>query len=116
MPTFPTLKTGAVTQYPLAVEQRFRTESVTFLDGSSHRYSTAGPQRRVWSVKLAGLDAAESLAVREFIRRYGAGVFAFPDPATGEVVPRCIVAGSEITNSIEGELAEALFFAVEELP
>lgn len=116
MPTFPTLKTGAVAQYPLAVEQTFRTESVTFLDGSSHRYSTGGPQRRLWSVKLAGLDAAESFAVREFMRRYGAGVFAFPDPATGDVAPRCIASGSGITNSIDTESAEGFSFAIEELP
>jgi hypothetical protein len=57
--TFPTLKTGAVAQYPLNRGLRFQTQAVRFMDGSLQRYRIYGTNLRQWVVKLALLDEQE---------------------------------------------------------
>ena len=116
MPAFPTLKTGAIAQYPLTVGETFRTESIEFLDGTSQRYATGGAGRRAWSIQLTDLDPQESATVTTFLNKYGNGLFSFTDPASGDVIPRCTVAGGQLKHTITGEMSEMTSAVIEELP
>jgi len=116
MPTFPNLKTGAIVQYPLTVQQTFRTESIAFLDGTSQRYATGGAQRRAWSIQFSDLEPRESSVVTAFLNKYGAGLFSFTDPASGDVIPRCAIVGGEFKHTITGEMSETMSAVIEELP
>jgi hypothetical protein len=92
MPLFPTLKTGAVAQYPLDLTVRFQTESVRFLDGSQQRYRIRGNGLRKWSIQLNMLDGEELTLLVEFAELQGSTPFAFTDPATGETAIKCVIA------------------------
>ena len=92
MPTFPTLKTGAIAQYPLEKAVRFQTQAVRFLDGSSQRYSLQARGLRRWTVQLDLLDDQELAAVVDFVEEQGSGVFSWTDPATGETNNNCRMA------------------------
>ena len=89
--TFPTLKTGAAVQYPLAKIERFRNVAVKFVDGNDQRFRLQRSIRRIWVISLDALDDAEMAAVESFIRAQAgtAGEFSFTDPATGIVYPNC---------------------------
>jgi hypothetical protein len=93
MPNFPTLKTGAVAQYPLTVNTSYSTQSVRFLDGSRQTFRLYPAGLRRWSVQLDGLDEQELDSFISFVEVQGGDVFTFTDPATGDVVPNCIISG-----------------------
>ena len=116
MPTFPSLKTGAVAQYPLKVLEAFRTEEIGFLDGSSHRYSTGGTPLRNWFVSFERLDPRETDVVLGFLAKHGAEVFSFVDPLTGATIPSCTVRGFEFINTTTDELNDEVSVVIEELP
>ena len=66
MPTFPTLKTSAVAQYPATKVLRFQNQALRFLDGTEQRYrDAAGPLHR-WRISLDQLDEGEMAALDEF--------------------------------------------------
>lgn len=117
MPTFPTLRTGAVTQYPATVKTSFgNTSVVEFLDGSSQRYSAGPAPLRQWIVRLERLDAREDVLVTTFLRNNVEGTFAFHDPFSGVIAPRCALRGPETQHTIAGELSRESTFVIEELP
>ncbi len=91
MARFPTLKTGAVAQYPLRREQRSATRVVEFLDGTEQRYALTARPRRRWVVRLEGLDEEEVGRLFSFFlqeRENGTG-FEFTDPQDGREYSGC---------------------------
>ncbi len=89
--TFPTLKTGAVTQYPATKNTQYSSFVVRFLDGTDQRYRQYTPALLRWTVKLALLDESELRAFEQFfISQEGqTGTFSFVDPWTQTVYPSC---------------------------
>lgn len=89
--TFPTLKTGAVSQYPLLRELRWSAEVLEFLDGSQQAYRREPAARRRWSITLDVLDDAEIALLKDFFEQQkGAwSSFAFTDPFTGVTYANC---------------------------
>jgi hypothetical protein len=114
MATFPTLKTGAVTQYPAALNTRFQTQSVRFLDGSSQRYRLYGSGLRRWSIGLTQLDESELSAVIAFGEAQGTATFTFTDPDSGASVPNCIISGSVLNAGMQAELNAQSSLTIEE--
>ena len=69
MSAFPTLRTGAVAQYPLDLAVRFQTQSVKFMDGSQQRFRLYGSGLRRWKIRLDLLDEQELAAVAAFLEQ-----------------------------------------------
>lgn len=91
MATFPSLKTGAVTQYPADRNRAFSTQVFRFLDGSEQRFPGYGAPLRKWSIRLSLLDESELAALEEFFEEMEgrAGTFSFTDPWDETVYPNC---------------------------
>jgi hypothetical protein len=91
MANFPSLKTGAVAQYPATRRTRYQNQALRFVDGTEQRYrDCSGPLRR-WEIRLSQLDEGEMAALEEFFTaNQGAyGSFAFTDPFDGATYPDC---------------------------
>jgi hypothetical protein len=103
--SFPRLKTGALTQYPTALELARPVETVRFLDMGRQAYVDSGDSLRRWRLRLNLLDESELAAVIEFFvaMRGSLGRFEFEDPATGEVVANCRFDDDELALSSSGE-------------
>ena len=115
MPDFPVLKTGAATQYPLHRSTRFQTGAVQFLDGSRQRYRIFGAGHRRWNIQLDCLDDAELAALTAFLETQGTTPFAFTDPATGQTVPRCVIAQDRFVGGSRGEMLAGAQLVIEEI-
>ena len=91
MNRFPTLKTGAVIQYPSRREIRHPTSVLRFVDGTEQRIPESGSGGRRWLISLSRLDTSELEAVEQlFIAVQGrSGSFAFTDPYDGTEYPDC---------------------------
>jgi len=96
---FPTLKTGAVAQYPVDRTRRFSTRIFRFLDGVEQRFPDYGVPLRRWSIRLDLLDEAELNSFGDFLTAQGgrAGAFSFTDPFDGIVYPNCSFDQDELT-------------------
>jgi hypothetical protein len=114
MATFPTLKTGAVTQYPSPLNTRFQTQSVRFLDGSSQRYRLYGNGLRKWTIRLTQLDESELAAVIAFAEAQGTATFTFTDPGSGASVANCIISSGTLTAGLQAELNGQSSLVIEE--
>jgi hypothetical protein len=112
--TFPTLKTGAVAQYPLNRGPRFQTQAVRFMDGSLQRYRIYGTNLRRWVVKLDLLDEQELGALIAFVEQQGGAAFAFTDPLTGDNVANCMISGQAFTASMTDEMNAQATVSIEE--
>jgi hypothetical protein len=90
MVTFPTLRTGAVIQYPASHSIRFETHVTRFLDGSEQRFRDRRRTLR-WVIRLEMLDEQEAAKIETFFTaqqgQYGS--FEFVDPWTGTAHPDC---------------------------
>jgi phage-related protein len=106
MATFPQLKTGAVAQYPIARQEKFRTQTVRFLDGSDQRFRDLGGTAKRWIVQLRQVDESELAAIEEFfIQNQGAyGSFAFTDPWDGNVYDDCSLEADELSATTAEEM------------
>ena len=105
MSNFPTLKTGAVTQYPAQKSIRFSTQVLKFVDGTEQRFAGYGSPLRRWIIQVNLLDEGEVNLMSEFFRlQSGAsGSFSFTDPWDGSVYPSCSFENSEMRVSLSGE-------------
>jgi hypothetical protein len=112
---FPTLKTGAVAQYPLDRGFRFRTQAVRFMDGSQQRYRIYGANLRQWLVKLDLLDEQELGALIVFVEQQGGATFAFTDPVTGDNVATCIISGQSFAGGMTDEMNAQATVLIEEI-
>lgn len=95
MPTFPTLKTGTIAQYPIVTGFAYKTTGIQFLDGSRQTYQLAAPAR-TWRISLNLLDTQECATLVRFAEQYGSSYFSFNDPLGGQVVPKCCFANPTI--------------------
>lgn len=91
MANFPSLKTGAVAQYPSDRMPRFSTQVCRFLDGSEQRFTGFSAPLHRWAIRLEMLDESELTNLEQlFLSEEGrAGSFAFTDPWDGTVYPNC---------------------------
>ncbi len=91
MASFPTLKTGAVAQYPSDRAQNVSTQVFRFLDGSEQRFPSYAATLRRWTIRLDLLDESELTALQQFFETEGgrAGTFLFTDPFDGHVYSSC---------------------------
>jgi phage-related protein len=106
MATFPTLKTGAVAQYPATRSLQFRNQTVRFVDGSEQRYrDSAGPLHR-WQIRLDLLDEGELAAVDAFLSDcQGAfASFEFTDPWDGQTYKNCSLETDGMDLTMKGEM------------
>jgi hypothetical protein len=89
--SFPTLKTGAVAQYPSDRTQQFATVVTRFLDGSEQRFPQYGAPLLSWMIRLDLLDEAELVNLDAFFlsEEGQSGTFSFTDPWDGTVYPSC---------------------------
>jgi len=106
MPTFPTLKTGAVAQYPASRRLEFQNRAVRFVDGSEQRYRDCGGARHRWEIALQLLDEGELAAIEEFFRTAGGTFecFKFIDPWDGVEYANCSFAGDALELTAQGEM------------
>ena len=100
MSDFPTLKTGAVMQYPAQREIAFSTSIVRFVDGSEQRFRQYPAPFHRWVIRLDLLDENELHQLREFFRTVSGGAedFGFTDPWDGTRYPNCSLADDEISD------------------
>ncbi|MCW5981903.1 MAG: DUF2460 domain-containing protein [Bryobacteraceae bacterium] len=99
MATFPTLKTGAVAQYPARKTTSFSTCVMRFVDGNEQRFREYGRPLRSWIVELDQLDDSEMARIEEFFASQQGvlGVFTFVDPWDGIEYPECSLQDPELT-------------------
>lgn len=100
MLSFPTLKTGAVAQYPLARSTRFPVQAVRFLDGSQQVYQLSGKGLRRWVIRLDLLDEAEAVSLINFAEAQQGSEFIFTDPLSGDVVDKCVIGGDQVRTGL----------------
>ncbi len=115
MSVFPTLKTGAVTQYPLTRSLQFVTQTVEFIDGSRQSYRLRGRAARRWNIRLEKLDPEELNAVIDFAEEVGSGVFSFVDPVDGSTVGRCAIADAGVSATMTSEANGGAVLTIEEI-
>jgi len=106
MSDFPTLKTGAVLQYPAQKLNQFSTKVVQFMDGTEQRFRNYTSPLRRWVIQLDLLDETELHALREFFRTQAgaAETFAFTDPWDGTNYTACSIEQDVLSDSLEDEL------------
>ena len=98
MATFPTLKSGAVAQYPSDRARAFSTLVQEFMDGSEQRSPAYASPLRRWMIRLDLLDEAEMFRLEEFFIEQGgqAGGFVFTDPWDETAYPSCSFDGGAV--------------------
>ena len=103
MSNFPTLKTGAVIQYPATRAKQHSTCVLRFLDGSEQRFREYPSALRKWIVRLDQLDENEMGSIEEFFlsQQGSLGAFSFTDPWDGSVYPSCSLEGDSLTLEFE---------------
>ncbi len=116
MNSFPTLKTGAVAQYPAQRTLNFSTQILRFVDGSEQRFADFGTPLHQWTIQLSRLDEQEMHALQEFCREMAgqAGTFSFTDPWDGTVYPSCSLGRDEFNETFVRELQGAAVLVVRE--
>jgi hypothetical protein len=104
--TFPTLKTGAVLQYPARKEVRFATEVIQFINGSEQRFREYQTPLHRWMIQVGLLDQGELQVLREFFRTQagGADSFVFTDPWDGITYSNCSIEGGDLVLQLVDEM------------
>jgi hypothetical protein len=105
MSVFPTLKTGAVTQYPAQRSIHFSTVALQFVDGSEQRFRSYQAGLHRWVIQLSLLDQAELQELQEFFRSLDSRAenFTFTDPWNATTYSSCSLASDGMTAVLTGE-------------
>jgi phage-related protein len=105
MSTFPSLKTGAVMQYPAQRGISFSTTALQFVDGSEQRFRGYQSPLHRWAIQLSLLDQSELQALQEFFRGMAgpAGDFVFVDPWDATSYPSCRLQSDSMAAVLSGE-------------
>ena len=106
MPTFPTLRTGVVAQYPATRRMRFQNQVMRFVDGSEQRYRDGGKPLRRWEIALDLLDEGEIATLENFFSAVSGlyGTFAFTDPWDGQEYSTCSFESDWLEITLQGEM------------
>ncbi|MGA3240928.1 MAG: DUF2460 domain-containing protein [Bryobacteraceae bacterium] len=116
MATFPSLKTGAVAQYPAIKSLRFQNQIVRFVDGNEQRYrDSAGPLHQ-WVIRLDQLDETELASLESFfLSNQGSfASFIFIDPWNATSYPNCSIGSDQLQLTSVEELQNATSVTVTE--
>ena len=99
MANFPTLKTGAVAQYPSDRVRRYSTQVLRFLDGGEQRFAGFGAPLKRWLIRLQLLDETELVGIEDFFVEHAgqAVTFTFTDPWDGTMYTNCSFEGDTMT-------------------
>src|SRR5579864_7199053 len=99
MPNFPTLKTGAVMQYPAKATTRYFTQVLQFVDGTEQRYREYRAPIHEWVIALDLLDEEEMDALDEFFTSQQGQFenFVFVDPKDDTTYPDCSLMIDDVT-------------------
>lgn len=91
MPTFPTLSTGAIVQYPARRSIVYSTNVTRYIDGSEQRFRIFPAPIRRWLIRLSQLNALEIAAINQLfnISQGRRTTFVFIDPWTGTQHDNC---------------------------
>jgi phage-related protein len=102
---FPTLNTGAVTQYPADRSTEFSTQVLRFVDGAEQRFAGYGTSLHRWVVRLdkLGEDEISRLSAFFTVNSGASGTFSFTDPLDGTAYSNCSFEGDEMAASLSGE-------------
>src|SRR3981081_2023082 len=116
MSDFPTLKTGAVLQYPAQKAVRFSAVVLRFTDGAEQRFRDYQAPLRRWLIRLDLLDQTELHVLREFFRAQSgaAGTFTFTDPWDSTVYLHCSFENDEMTEELLDEVKGTTALTVQE--
>jgi Conserved hypothetical protein 2217 (DUF2460) len=103
---FPTLKTGAVAQYPATEGSQFASFVVRFLDGGDQRYRQFPAPLRSWVIKLNMLDETELISLEQFFmaQEGSFGTFSFVDPWTQTTFTNCSLNQDTLPYAVQGEM------------
>lgn len=106
MASFPTLKTGAIAQYPADRTPQFSTQAYRFVDGSEQRFPAFPGVLQQWTIQLGLLDEGELETLREFFlsQEGRAGSFSFTDPWTSTVYSNCSFASDTLSLVFQGPM------------
>jgi phage-related protein len=112
---FPTLKTGAVAQYPLQRTLTYSTDVVQFLDGSEQRFPNFGAPLRRWLIRLDQLDETEAAELAQFFEDHPANAtFAFTDPLDGATYANCSIDQNDFVLTLNAESWAGLNIVIRE--
>lgn len=105
MSAFPSLKTGAVMQYPAQRGVQYSTTALQFVDGTEQRFRNYATPLHQWAIQLSLLDQTELQALQEFFLGLGgrAQNFSFTDPWDGTTYPSCSLASDSMKAALAGE-------------
>ena len=103
---FPTLKTGAITQYPATKTTQYSCVVARFLDGSDQRCRDYSAPLRRWTIQLNMLDDVELSALDHFlITQQGRfGTFSFVDPWTQSTISNCTLEQDVLDYQLSGDM------------
>jgi hypothetical protein len=106
---FPTLKTGAVAQYPAKRILQFNTDAIRFLDGTEQRFRDNSSVLHRWTIQLDLLDESELAALDQFfVSNQGRfGSFSFTDPWDGTLYTNCSLVEDTFGFQLKGEMQGA---------
>ena len=103
---FPTLKTGAVMQYPAKRTLQFNTDVHRYLDGTEQRFRENPAVLHQWTIQLDLLDESELAELDQFFQsnqgRFGS--FTFTDPWDGTVYPSCSLMKDTFSFQLRAEM------------
>jgi phage-related protein len=116
MSDFPTLKTGAILQYPAQKAVRFSAVVLRFADGAEQRFRDYQAPLRRWMIRLDLLDQTELHVLREFFRAQSgaAGTFTFTDPWDSTQYLNCSFENGEMTEELLDEMKGKTALTVQE--
>lgn len=116
MAIFPSLGSGAVTQYPTVLSTGQAAQVIRFLDGSDQRYLTQGRTYRQWQIRLDLLNETEIGQLEAFFAEQEGdfSLFVFPDPVSGTDVPNCRIAAPSLVSAYVGvDISSASLVVIE---
>jgi hypothetical protein len=116
MANFPTLKTGAVAQYPASKTFRFQNQILRFVDGTDQRYRDSAGPLHAWEIHFDKLGEGEMASIEAFFadNQGSFGSFTFTDPWDGQVYPDCSLASDSLSLVSLGEMQGSVALKVVE--
>ena len=116
MSVFPTLKTGAVTQYPSRRSVQFSTVALQFLDGTEQRFRGYQAPLHEWVIQLSQLDQSELQLLQEFFRDLDgqANNFTFTDPWDATTYASCSFSKDQMEAVLAGEWNASTVLTIQE--